>query len=79
MQLIKPTIRGQVRKIIKPQGFVRSMKACDDTMHTPHSSRISNKSLARSEQKSGPDTKFFHSFYVNETIPERKLLFRTSF
>ena len=32
MQLIKQTIKGQVRKIIKPQGFVPSMKACDDTM-----------------------------------------------
>ena len=63
MQLIKETIKGQVRKIIKPQGFVRSMKACDDTMPalTPHSG-ISNKSLTRSEQKSGPeDTKLFHS------------------
>ena len=55
MQLIKETIKGQVRKIIKPEGFVHSMKARDDTMQalTPHS-RISNKSLTRFEQKSGP-------------------------
>ena len=59
MQLIKQTIKGQVRKIIKPEGFVHSMKARDDTMQalTPHS-RISNKSLTRFEQKSGPDTNF---------------------
>ena len=62
MQLIKETIKGQVRKIIKAQGFVPSMKACDDTMPalTPHG-YLTNHSQGWT--KSLAQTAAFQSFF----------------
>ena len=67
MQLIKETIRGQVRKIMKPQGFVRSMKACDDTMQplTPHEYQT-NHSPGRS--KSLAPGQHFPSIWLKEFL-----------
>ena len=68
----------------------RSQTGLDHLLHptsstmpalTPHSG-ISNKSLTRSEQKSGPeDTKLFHSFtwIKHNNYTERNLLFGTYF
>ena len=74
MQLIKETIKGQVRKIIKAQGFCSlneslAMTQCQHSLHTLHEYQTNHQQ--------GWTKSLVQIFYLNKTILERNILYRT--